>query len=596
MVDEGSAEGGSRGVRYERLLAEAVPEIYRINAFRVTQLPVNATQREVSRQVEKISMAAKIGVAAELNDKVMPLVPPPDSDALRHAVQRLRDPEKRFLDELFWFWPSDDGAEKDVALQTLRTEGPSAAAAVWEAAEGQGGRRGTLAQHNLAVLWHIAALDAEHEERVGNLSDAGRKALPALWDAAFKRWGELRKSVPFWQVLRERVKEINDPRLDDSTVANARKTLPEALAVISARLAMADFDAGKTDACRRVLSRLWESGLPQADIKRAIRDALGPVRARFKASGEAFENRPEGKPRGILVAAGRFLEQTERLLLLVDMALPNGDAMRVGLHDDVALTVMGMTIAYANESEDFRGSIAWLERASTIAEGEAARHRAKENIATARENADAKVAYDRAAVRAAASPRYRQGSGGGVAAAGASAVVGGASCLVRTFGIFIVIALIGGVISLAGKGCGCDSTSSSSSNSGSSYSLSGYDSGSASDSSVPDTPDAAPSVNYNAIANKISAMIKYNNSLPRSVTNAKPSVATKFLMYAGGIETWAALNDPDNETSGLCKKASNLARAAAALYKDPSSDSAWSRWNTNVKTFNRAWRNWGKSH
>lgn len=375
-------------------------------------------------------------------------------------MQRLRDPEKRLLDELFWFWPLGDGAETDAALPTLRTQGPKAAAEIWEAAEGQGGRRGGLAHHNLAILWHVAALDAEHEERLGDLSDVGREALPTLWDTAFQRWGELRKSGAFWEALRERVAETNDPRLNDSTVANIRKTLPEALAAVSARLAFADFDAGQTGACRRVLSKLWDSGLPHADIKRAIREALGPARARLKASNGSFEKKPDGAPREILVAAGRFLEQTERLLLLVDMALPAGDATRTGLHDDVAMTVLGMTIAYVNESEDFRGSVSWLERAAKIAEGEAALDRIAENTDTARENADAEDAYDahRSGRVNVSTPRLlpQKKRSGCVTCGGIVAAI---------FGVLLVIGLIGQA---------CEGGNTSSSSSGSTSGQAGY--------------------------------------------------------------------------------------------------------------------------
>lgn len=578
MVDEGSADGGSRGVRYEHLLAEAVPEIYRANAFRVTQLPVNATQREVSRRVDKIRMAEKIGVAAELNDKVMPLVPSPDSDALRQAVQRLRDPEKRLLDEVFWFWPLEDGDGTDAGLGALRTQGEKAAAEVWGAATGEDGRRGALAHHNLAILCHVEALDAEHEERLGNLNDASRQTLPALWDTVFQRWAELRKNGAFWDALRERVAETNDPRLNDSTVANIRKTLPEALAVVSARLAVADFDAGLTDACRRLLSSLWESGLPQADIKRAVRAALDPVRARLRASGESCEKRPEGAPREILLAAGRFLEQTERLLLLIDMALPEGDATRTGVRDDVAMTLLGMLIDYVNASEDWQGALPWLERAAKIAEGETAQHRVSENLAIVHENAEAKAARDRAArSRAAAYATSR---------VQAPQMKKRRSSRLHRGGIVIVV-LIGLGLAGAAMKDGFDGSGSSSSSSTSTLDL-----------STPTAPanGSASSVNYGAIAKKIGAMVKYNNGLPQDVTGPKPSVATKYLMYVGAFETWKALNDPDKETKRLCDKASNLARSAAAWYKDPYSHSAWSRWNASIHSFNLAWRHWRKTH
>jgi len=594
VVDEGSAgEGVRSGVRYGLLLAEAVPELYRTNAFRVTQLPVNATQREISRQVDKIRIAEKIGVAADLKGGLMPLTPVPDSDALRGAVQRLRDPEKRLVDELFWLWPLEDGVEHDVALRTLETEGTEAASRLWQSAANQGGRQGTIALHNLAIVSHAVALDAELDDRDGKLSEAGRQALKTLWSSAFQYWGELRKSEDFADVLRERIRDVDDPRLDDTTVANIRKTLAEALASMSARLAVADFDAGKTEACRRVFAQLRASGLPQSDVRRAVRDALGPVRSRLKASGESFEKKPDGAPREILEAAGRFLEQTERLLLLVDMALPKGDATRTGLHDDVALQVLGMTIDYGNRTEDFRGALPWLERAAKIAEGEAALSRIYENLVKARENADAKDAYDLAVARAAAPPPYRRRTGGSVAAGGASAAVGGMGCLFRTFGIVIVLALIGGGISLAGKACGGDSSTSSSS-AGSSSSQSIYDTGSG--SSAPETTDLAPSVNYNAIATKVNAMIKYGNSLPRTAYSGDYQAASRYRKHGQSIENWLAKNgDADGRTKQLCDKAIDLA-TAEATFRVNASSSNLSRVNANIDLFNRVWKKWLASH
>ncbi|HSL83040.1 MAG TPA: hypothetical protein VLF66_09695 [Thermoanaerobaculia bacterium] len=50
MPIETGAETAERGA--ETLLSDASPEIYRQNAFRVTGLHVDATGREVSRQVQ----------------------------------------------------------------------------------------------------------------------------------------------------------------------------------------------------------------------------------------------------------------------------------------------------------------------------------------------------------------------------------------------------------------------------------------------------------------------------------------------------------------------------------------------------------------
>lgn len=402
---------------HESLLAYAVPEIYCLNAFRVTQLPVNATQREVTRQVEKISMAEKVGVAVEVRGGLMPLTAAPDSDGLRRAVERLRDPDERLVDEFFWFWPLGDGDGPDAALVALSTEGTAAAVQLWDSTVRRRGRKGAIALHNLAVVAHAAALDAELDERAGKLSEERRGALDSLWSTAFQRWTELLESDAFWSAVLQRAAGVGDPRLVASDVVALYGTLPEALATVSARLAVANFNAGQKEACKRVFTQLHNSGLPPEAIHRAVREALGPARARLKASFDSVEKRPDGAPREILVAAGRLLEQTEPLLLLIDMALPEGDATREGLHDDLALTVMGMTITYVNESEDLRGSIPWLERTASIAEGEAALDRVVENMDKAHEMVALKAAADIGQrARATLDPlRARLGASGGPA-------------------------------------------------------------------------------------------------------------------------------------------------------------------------------------
>ena len=382
----------TRAGPYEPLLGSAVPEIYRLNAFRVTQLSVNASQSEVRREVDRISMAEKIGVAVEAHDRLMPLSAAPDSDALRRAVERLGDPDERLVDEFFWFWPLDGSDGQDAALTALSVKGAAAASRLWESTVREGGRSGAIALHNLAVAAHVTVLDAELDERAGTPSEMRPRALASQWSSAFQRWSELLDNEAFWGVVLERAAGADDPRLVKEDVVDIHRHLPQTLAIVSARLAVGDFEAGRTDACKRVFAQLRKSGLPRSVIDRGVREALAPARARLRASCDSVEKKPKGAPREILVAAGRLLEQAEPLLLLVDVALPEGDATREGLHDDLALTVMEMTIDYVNESEDFQGSMAWLRRAAKIAEGEAALDRVVGNMDKAHEMTALKAA------------------------------------------------------------------------------------------------------------------------------------------------------------------------------------------------------------
>ena len=112
-----SVDKGSVGT-HAQLAAAASPELYRVNAFRITGLPVDATARDIAKQLEKMKIAEKLGAATTRQGGPLPLVPPPDLDAVRQAMQRLRDPEGRLVDEFFWFWPSPPGGTDTTSVPT----------------------------------------------------------------------------------------------------------------------------------------------------------------------------------------------------------------------------------------------------------------------------------------------------------------------------------------------------------------------------------------------------------------------------------------------------------------------------------------------
>src|SRR5437868_8517251 len=143
----------------EVLVRALTPDLYRVNAFRMAQLPATASQRDISRRLEKLTMLTKLGGGVELPRGPLSLQPAPDLDAVRHAVERLRDPETRLVDEFFWFWPETPAAETpDEALAALDRGDVAAARKRWQAVAPGGG----TAVHNLAVLAHLLALDLEH--------------------------------------------------------------------------------------------------------------------------------------------------------------------------------------------------------------------------------------------------------------------------------------------------------------------------------------------------------------------------------------------------------------------------------------------------
>jgi hypothetical protein len=60
------------------LLRAAQPELFRLNAFRVTGLPVDVSAQQITRHVDKLRMAEKFGGAAVRREGPVPLgVTPP---------------------------------------------------------------------------------------------------------------------------------------------------------------------------------------------------------------------------------------------------------------------------------------------------------------------------------------------------------------------------------------------------------------------------------------------------------------------------------------------------------------------------------------
>lgn len=71
----------------EILIQAATPDIYRINAFRISGLNVNATTREISTQVQKNQMMEKYGEKMDNHKSPFPIEPAPDLiSCVRHCI------------------------------------------------------------------------------------------------------------------------------------------------------------------------------------------------------------------------------------------------------------------------------------------------------------------------------------------------------------------------------------------------------------------------------------------------------------------------------------------------------------------------------
>ncbi|MGQ9854213.1 MAG: hypothetical protein ACUVTG_12545 [Candidatus Oleimicrobiaceae bacterium] len=203
------------------VLPEAAhPEIYRRNAFRVLGLSVEATPREISQHTQRLQMMQKY--STNTAPKIpLALDPPPDEYAIREAVHKLNDPEKRLIDELFWFWPHQLGESKaDQALALLTGSDIDCAVERWRQMEESS--EAYVSMHNLAVLFHCLALDLEQVALSRKLNQKELETLQKHWEYAFGRWKVVLDHEPFWSRLTARIRALKDPRLTTGLARRSR--------------------------------------------------------------------------------------------------------------------------------------------------------------------------------------------------------------------------------------------------------------------------------------------------------------------------------------------------------------------------------------
>jgi hypothetical protein len=375
--------------RSEILLFAAKPDLFRKNAFRVTGLPVEATAGDVARQSDRLRMAEKYGGGNRL-PSALPLTPPPDADQVREAVDRLRDPERRLVDEFFWFWPNKLGGSKDdEALSALRRGEEDHAVAAWQRQESSQSIS-NVSMHNLAVLMHTKALDLEFQKD-GAPIDVRKRA--ELWESAYKRWRVLLDDEGFWSRLTARIRDIDDPRLTTGTARRMKSSLPLALLMIHAQLVVRSAEAGNAGDAQWHLGVMKGAGFGDAVVQDALRQAVDPLRDRIKTSCQAADKETDPHPERGAEVAEQLLAQTGPLLAALDRVLPAGDPLRDGMHDEVAIIGLRCQIAFGNKTQNWKKSVALLEMILPIAVGAPARARIQENLQIVRANREFNLCF-----------------------------------------------------------------------------------------------------------------------------------------------------------------------------------------------------------
>ena len=377
------------------LLTACTPLLYAHNAFRITGLPVDSSTRDIKRRVDDLKAAAEMGDDDGEHTHAFAVKPAPTVDHIREAAQRIQDPERRIIEEFFWFWPQQWGqGGSDPALTTLRNGDKDAAFKLWsELIEAEVEPASIIAKHNLAVMYQMVALDSEILALKSDLSSQQLATVAKYWTTCFKWWEELADDETFWSLVADRIRMLDDDRLTTGFTRRMRATFPIAFYRINAMLAMQYAEKGKYDHAKKHVAYMNETHQGSDDVDRVITDILKPLETRVNDAVEKAVARSKLDATKAADTAKELLETTKQPLAIARSLLNDGHAIRSYLFEHVSDACFTCLIAYGNKTEDWSTCIALLKLTEPLAVTDEARNKIRSNIAQAEENHRDKTLY-----------------------------------------------------------------------------------------------------------------------------------------------------------------------------------------------------------
>lgn len=335
------------------LIDAATKDLFRKNAFRITGLPVDASVRDISKHENRLTQMTELGLGESANTSAFALKPPPDLDQLHKAHRNLKDPEKRMVDEFFWFWPEEFGQSRsDPAIQALQAGYGDTAFDIWTRKE-TNPKNGVVAMHNIALVWHLTALEWEGHA-INAEFDADRQTkLEGYWRNAFKRWEQLVLNDELWEKVTTRIRQINEPdRLPPGFARRMRTALPGALGKINAELALAFAESGKIELARLHIRFMREINQGLYNVEKTAELVLTPTKNRLKEQIQRARDCVNKNPRDAAKVALELLGQAGPTLTLFDLFFGKDNELRNDLFDEVAAVCNRLQIVYYKETGD----------------------------------------------------------------------------------------------------------------------------------------------------------------------------------------------------------------------------------------------------
>jgi hypothetical protein len=366
-------------IQQNPLILGAGLELYRRNVFRITGLPIDSTARQITKRAEQLKLAAELGHVQNKAIHELDINPPTANEQIQEALQRIKEPELRLIDEYFWFWPMhEDGSQKDPAICALQEGKVQTALQIWQEIENDPDH-GSIAAHNLAVFDHMVAIDSTFSQLADPTNvDAAIRAESA-WKQAMDRWETVATDDALWDWLKNRIRSIDDPRLTTGLVRRMEQGLPQALDKINAEAALRFAECGDIDAAQMHIRIMNQSHQGLDDVEAVSEMILNPLQRRIEQrishAQKAAAN--DGKL-AVQIAQGLL---NECIPMMPIFELFHGDSYhKTELFDQVAETANRLGAVYQKTTDRNDGLVALLSHAMICATNAGLKSRIHENI------------------------------------------------------------------------------------------------------------------------------------------------------------------------------------------------------------------------
>jgi hypothetical protein len=241
---------------------------------------------------------------------------------------------------------------------------------------------GYVARHNLAVAYHLRAIDLENKLLATTATAEQQQNVEAGWREAFARWEKIATEEQLWGRVSERIRQLEDPRLTTGFGRRMRSSLPEALDKVNAEFALAYAESGKmTEAARHIrYMRQTHQGID--NVEKTSELVLAPTRTRIVEQMTRAKERGEKEPMDGIAAAKELLFNGQKVLALFELFFGESHSARKELSDDIARICNRLPLAYHKATGNDEICLEILRAALPPATSIELRQQIEENIRT----------------------------------------------------------------------------------------------------------------------------------------------------------------------------------------------------------------------